>query len=84
MATKGRKPDYDVSALNKDNERKGKIGAAWANPDGTISIVLNTFIVLDTGRDNLLITMFPTTGYKPKGKSNLPPDSDLQDTDTPF
>ena len=58
MSTKGRKPDYQVSALNKGTENKGNVGAAWKNDNGTISIVLNKFVVLNQA-DDLLITLFP-------------------------
>lgn len=53
-----RKPDFKLSALNKTNEHKGKVGAAWKNPDGTISIALDPFVAL-SANDNLLITLFP-------------------------
>lgn len=55
-----RKPDYRVSALNKATSVKGSVGAAWLNEDGTISIVLDPFIVLNDS-PNLLITLFPVT-----------------------
>ena len=63
MSTK-RKPDYDLSALNKADDRlKGKVGAAWINEDGTISVVLNPFTYLHQD-GHLLLTLFP---------KNLPP-----------
>lgn len=55
----GRKPDYRISALSKKNEHKGSVGCAWINEDQTITISLNSFVVLDE-RDDILITMFPT------------------------
>lgn len=55
---KGRKPHYRVRALNKQTDAKGTIGAAWSNDNGTISIRLDPFIVLDGGKD-IVITLFP-------------------------
>lgn len=53
-----RKPDYNVAALNKQTDKKGTVGGAWYNDDATISIVLNSFVVLEGGKE-LLITLFP-------------------------
>lgn len=59
-----RKPDFRVAALNKTTDHKGNVGGAWSNPDGSISVVLNSFIVLrQSGNNELLITLFPE---KPK------------------
>lgn len=55
-----RKPDYRVGALNKRTNAKGRVGGAWLNPNGTISMVLDPFIVLtQEGNNDLLITLFP-------------------------
>lgn len=54
-----RPPDYNVSALNKKTDMKGVIGAAWKNQDGTIRIKLNPFLVIDTSRHDLVVTLFP-------------------------
>lgn len=55
----GRKPDYCVGLLNKrTDEKNGFAGGAWKNEDGTISIVLDSFIEIRGGRD-MLITLFP-------------------------
>lgn len=63
-----RKPDYDVSALNKATDVKGRIGAAWKNDDGTISVILNDFVAVKQEGD-LLITLFPKSdAVKPKKK----------------
>lgn len=59
------KPDYHVHALLKNTDAKHRIGAAWKNADRTIAIILDSFIVLPGGRD-LLITLFPNDGKKPK------------------
>lgn len=53
-----RKPDYRVAALNKVTDAKANIGAAWLNKDGSIAVVLESFIVINGGKE-LLITLFP-------------------------
>lgn len=53
-----RKPDYRVAAMNKDTDDKSQIGAAWTNKDGSITIVLDSFVHLDGGKA-LLVTLFP-------------------------
>lgn len=66
METVGRKPDYKVSALNKDTEEKGPVGVAWINEDKSISIKLNSFVKLE---GNLLITLWVNDDvYKKKQK----------------
>lgn len=52
-----RTPNYILKALDKDYEKKGKIGAAWDNEDSTITIVLDPFVYI-SGRDNLVLTLF--------------------------
>lgn len=54
-----KKPNYRVAALDKDTEASANIGAAWLNENGTITIVLNDFVVLPPGGKHLLITLFP-------------------------
>lgn len=54
----GRKPDYWVKALDKGTNAKAKVGAAWANSDGSVSIDLNAFVVL-TASPDLVVTLFP-------------------------
>ncbi len=59
----GKKPDYTLSAMDKDNDRlKGLVGAAWINEDGSISIRLNPFVVLDTREHNLELRLFKNDG----------------------
>ena len=53
-----RTPDYNVKAMNKTTGEKARIGAGWLNEDGTISIVLNPFTILES-KPELLITIFP-------------------------
>ncbi len=59
-----RKPDYRVAALLKNSEHSGNIGAAWANDDGSIAIVLNSFVKIPYNRSDLLITLFPNKDVK--------------------
>jgi hypothetical protein len=53
-----RKPDYWVKAMDKETNAKAKVGAAWDNPDGSVSVDLNAFVVLKAS-PNLVITLFP-------------------------
>lgn len=53
-----RQPDFHLKALDKDTDKTAKIGAAWQNENGTISLVLNPFVVLNAN-DDLLLTLFP-------------------------
>lgn len=61
-----RKPDYIVKALDKQTDDKARVGAAWQNPDGTVSVVLNSFTVLKGGKETL-ITLFPNKGENRDG-----------------
>lgn len=54
-----RKPEYRVAAMNKVTDEKSTIGAAWTNDDGSIAIVVNSFVQLPVGGPHLLITLFP-------------------------
>lgn len=54
-----RSPDYYLKALNKKtDQRTGKIGAAWRNEDGSISVVLDMCVQLSENPDQVL-TLFP-------------------------
>ena len=57
--------------MDKEISMKGKVGAAWSNPDGTISIRLNPFIMLDGSNPKLVLTLFPfdNSNRKTKAKS---------------
>lgn len=57
-AKKGRTPDFQVKAMNKENNRSHRIGAAWLNDNGTLSIDIDEFVVI-SGRDRPVITLFP-------------------------
>ncbi len=65
-----RKPDYKLKAINKSNEKKGEIGAAWINENGIISIVLDPFVAI-RGQDDLVITLFPQDGMIPADKAEI-------------
>lgn len=56
-------PDYRLGVLNKDTEeRASNLGAGWLNDDGSISLVINPYVVLPTGKQYVM-TLFPE---KPK------------------
>ena len=54
----GKKPDWNLSAMDPENICKGKVGAGWSNDDGTISMKLDPFVTL-SAMDNLKIKLFP-------------------------
>lgn len=61
---RGRKPDFWLKAFDKHlgKTSANKVGAAWANEDGSISIDLNSFVTLETVTrvpEDLVITLFP-------------------------
>ena len=59
----GRKPSHYLKALDKaTDEKSGRIGAAWVNRDGTISIKLDPFVTLNGGND-LVLTLFPNDDF---------------------
>ncbi len=66
--TKGRKPDYNVSVLNKATEQRGPVGVGWLNEDGSISISLNMCVILRSDPD-LVINVFPVTKWEEKKPS---------------
>ena len=75
----GRPPDYHVAALDKRTEARSNIGSAWTNEDGRIQIKLNAFLVLDTTRMELVISLFPNDREEPRGrrpKGGPPADDD--------
>lgn len=54
----GRKPDYDVYAMNKATNEKNKVGGAWVNDSGSIAVVLAPFVVISASKD-VIVTLFP-------------------------
>lgn len=63
-----RKPDYWVKAMDKATNEKRKVGAAWSNPDGSISIDIDAFTQINSSPD-LVITLFPIDRSYSKGDS---------------
>lgn len=53
----GRTPDYVVKAMDRDTDRAMRIGAAWKNDNGSISVDLDVFVHLD-GSKRPIITLF--------------------------
>lgn len=58
MAKAGRKPDYRLGFLNKDNDERGTVGAGWLNADGSITIKLNVCVVLNANEANMNLCLF--------------------------
>lgn len=56
--TQGRKPDYNISVLDKTSGGRGVVGAGWIQEDGSISIKINPCVLLDDD-PKLVIRMFP-------------------------
>ena len=56
--TPGRTPTHNLSVMTRDTKRKGRLGAAWLNADGSIDIVLDPGAVL-SWKDDLMIKLFP-------------------------
>ena len=74
-------PDYTVGGLNKTTgDRNAKLGAAWRNADGSITVKLDAFIVLHGGPD-LLVRLFPRN-IKPGETLGGPPQT--EDEEIPF
>jgi hypothetical protein len=53
-----RPPDYVLKFQNKRTGQKGRVGAAWLNPNGNLSLILDPKIVLTSDPDEQL-TLFP-------------------------
>lgn len=55
-----RNPDYYLKVLDRHNENRGKVGAAWLNEDDSINIKLDLAVVLDyRDSDRFNIVLFP-------------------------
>lgn len=91
----GRKPDYYLSAKNMDTSVKGRCGAAWKNDDGSISIVLDPWVTLQSpgySWSKIAIALYPNDGEEGFAKrrvgKQLEPapasGGDLDDDDIPF
>ncbi len=59
-------PDYDVTAIAGDGSHKGRVGAAWTQPDGSIAIKLSPFVTLDASA-GVKIRLWPIE-YDDNGK----------------
>ncbi len=59
----GRLPEYDVSAINGTTEGRGRVGAAWINEEGHITLKLNPFVQLHQD-GHLILTLFPKPSAK--------------------
>jgi hypothetical protein len=46
--TKGRHPDYKLKLMDKVSKEKSKVGAAWENEDGSITIKLDLGVCLNS------------------------------------
>jgi hypothetical protein len=92
MAEGSRKPDYNLWMAS--DQGKGRVGAAWSNEDGSISITLDPYVILKgkghTGlKTNLML--FPYGGYEERKKrkekraeANTAAGSTDLDDDIPF
>jgi hypothetical protein len=73
-----RKPDFWVKAMDKrvlGKVSSAKVGAAWKNSDGSISIDLNPFTTLETvsrSPKDLVITLFPVDRSTPISSDEPP------------
>lgn len=57
----GPPPDYQLSAKSKETGRSMKVGAAWIQADGRISIQLDPYVTLSGERSaDMLLSLFPT------------------------
>lgn len=76
-----KKPDYSVGALDKTRDvRQPKVGVAWKNENGTITIALDPFVVLRGGPE-LVVTLFPAdTPWTARGPAKSKPSNE----GTPF
>lgn len=54
----GRAPDFRLRAFDKVAEKGHSVGAGWLSEDGTVTIVLDPFVVLRT-RKNFSFHLFP-------------------------
>lgn len=50
-------PDYEIRALRKGSKDKATIGFGWLNPDGSIKLWFNPFVVVPVG-EQYVITAF--------------------------
>jgi hypothetical protein len=87
-----RTPHYHFHAMDKERDEKSRVGAAWKNDDGSITIKLDNFVHLIGNRD-LVLRLFPNDkqrfvaraadGYKAPPPPAQPPLEEMDD-DIPF
>lgn len=78
MAKKGRKPDFRLKVFDKDTEESGEVGAGWLNDDGSISVRLNHWVVLDQRQlRGSILTLFPE-GTEPPRRTVLSKDESAE------
>ena len=70
-----RPPDWNLhailsSTIEAKNDDRGKVGVAWNNEDGSISIVLNLAVVLDE-RSIASLRLFPNTPRAPRASEEF-------------
>ena len=60
---KPNRPNYSLGAMLKgetrDESMRATIGAGWLNDDGSISIKLDPFVVLQGSNPDLVLRLFP-------------------------
>ena len=78
-----RKPTHDFCVRTPDGKRRGVIGSAWLNEDGSLNVHLNPGTVLDW-RDNLQIGLFPKTQGWNKDKQSKSKKPEVDPDDPPF
>lgn len=62
----GKKPDYDLCVKPKTGEGyNAKVGVAWRDEEGRISIKLNTCAVLSHA-DDVWISLYPAKNKEPR------------------
>jgi hypothetical protein len=68
-----RAPDFILKALNKRTDAKsGKIGCAWANADGSLTVQLDMMVSLQYDAD-LVLTLFPNDAARPVSAGPIAP-----------
>lgn len=65
---KGRRPDYILSAKVMPDGHRGSCGAGWVNPDGSITVKLAPWVVLEA-KDGASIRLFPNDRDTPYADS---------------
>lgn len=53
-----RKPTHLLKVFDKDNDKRGIIGAGWENADGSVSVVVNPGCSV-IYKDSFVYTLFP-------------------------